>query len=371
MGSDLRRKGILGAMAALRDFRVCISSLLAMVPAFLLAAPADASLNRTRLASTVRTGPVEMVVALEDSVFLPGQRTSAMICVTNRGGQTLAFAPEPAVCGVGRTSLKVWTVARWGAWFWMPRSFTCCLAFPSWAIPPISPLESEGSTCCSTDLTSYGRYYSSSDLVQLRSDPTRALRHSRLAPGRYALQVTYHLPAEENHWREPLVVDSDTLFFDVMPAPSKPEESDLLSRYALAVDSCPGEPFQRRQELTSGWLPRFMNSRLFLDVFMSSGFFTARIPRDSLFSWLDPHGARPTSRAILLDLLLRTSSSRPHHDLVMMSAFARGDLDRRVVQDWKSRPRRQGVRDSVYAERKRYSLRGWPPYGTWIERGSP
>jgi len=182
--------------------------------------------------------------------------------------------------------------------------------------------------------------------------------------------VTYSLPAEQNRWREPLAVDSDTLFFDVMPAPSKPEERDLLSRYTLTVDSCPGEPFQRRQELSSGWLPRFTNSRLFLDVFVSSGFSKAQIPPDSLFSWLDPHGARPTSRAVLLDLLLRTSSPGPHHDLVMISAFARGDLDRRVVQDWKSRPRRQDVRDSVYAERKKYLLRGWPPYGTWIEQGS-
>jgi hypothetical protein len=208
--------------------------------------------------------------------------------------------------------------------------------------------------------------------VQLGSDPTRTLRHSRLAPGRYALQVTYPLPAEQNHWREPLAVDSDTLFFDVMPAPSKPEERDLLSRYALAVDSCPGELFQCRQELRSEWLPRFTNSMLFLDVFMSSGGFSrAQVPRDSLFSWLDPHGARPTSRAILLDLLLRSQSSEAHRDLAVMSAFARGDLDRRVVQDWKSRPRRHGVRDSVYAERKKYSMRGWPPYGTWVERESP
>jgi hypothetical protein len=117
-----------------------------MVSVCLLATPADATLDPTRLVSTVRTGPIEMIVALEDSVFLPGQRTSAMICVTNRGGQTLDFAPEPALCGVGHTSLKLWMVGRGGAWFWMSIGYTCCLALQSWAIPPISPLESEGST---------------------------------------------------------------------------------------------------------------------------------------------------------------------------------------------------------------------------------
>jgi hypothetical protein len=55
----------------------------------------------------------------------------------------------------------------------------------------------------------------------------------------------------------------------------------------------------------------------------------------------------------------------------MLSPYARGDLARRVIADWRALPWRRSVRDSVYAERKKYLIRNRPPYGTFKDEMEP
>lgn len=298
-------------MAASRRIRAGLPSLLGLVLACLAPAPGIASLDSARLVSTVQSGPLEMVVALEDSSFGAGQRTCVLVCVTNRGKTTIPFVPVPIYSDDSRTSVNIWRIGTHGAWFLLRRTFySCPTVIHPYAVPPISPLEPGGSVCYTSNLGStYATYYASTrDGAQLKSDPTRAFLNSRFAMGRYALQITYWLRGEQNGWREPLALESDTLFFDVT-SPTVAENA-ILSRY----------------------------------------------------------GTRTTSRAMLLDLLFQMSSSGARRDPAALSAFARGDLAKRVIEDWSSRPGRYHVRDSVYAERKKWLLQGWPPYGTYIER---
>jgi hypothetical protein len=355
-------------VVASRAFRVGLPSLLGLVSALLAPLCASASLDPARIVSKVLSGPLEMVVALDDSSFVAGQRTCVLVCVTNRGETTIPFVPEPIYSDESRTSVNVWRIGTHGAWFLLRRTFTSCpFAIHPYAVPPISPLEPGGSVCYSSNLcTAYATNYPVVDRLRLKGGPTGAFLNSRFAMGRYALQVTYSLRGEQNGWREPLALESDTLFFEVTSPPAS--ENDLLSRYAASIDSARGEPSPLRQELTARWLPRFLNSRFFETVFLQSGRFAQEIPRDRLFTWLDPYGTRPTSRALLLDLLFRISSSGARQDPAALSKFARGDLAKRVIEDWSSRPSRYHVRDSVYADRKKRLLREWPPYGTWIER---
>jgi hypothetical protein len=200
----------------------------------------------------------------------------------------------------------------------------------------------------------------------LYADPTYALIDSRLGTGRYAVQVSYIIGGEQNHWRAPVQLQSDTLFFNVSGVAGTWEDS-VLAGYARAVDSAMAVPRPTMSGVASQWLPRFSNSRLFVDVFMDAGVHGDSIPRDRLFAWMDPFERRSTSRAMLLDLLFFLSAHDRMVDPSALSSFARGDLAQRVIQDWKARPRRWSFRDSVYAERKKYLIRGHPPYGTWVE----
>lgn len=191
----------------------------------------------------------------------------------------------------------------------------------------------------------------------------------RLAAGCYALQVSYTLKGEQNSWPQPIQLQSDTLFFGVSRSLG-PREDSLLAEYGRAVDSALAVPRPRMNGVASQWLPHFSNSRLFIDVFMDTG--RDSIPRDQLFARIDPYERKPTSRAMLLDLLFRLSEPKGTRDPSTVSAFALGDLSRRVVEDWRARPRRWAFRDSVYQERKnsKYLIRGHPPYGTWAEPGN-
>ncbi|HYJ33542.1 MAG TPA: hypothetical protein VE326_10020, partial [Candidatus Binatia bacterium] len=201
------------------------------------------------------------------------------------------------------------------------------------------------------------------------SDPTYALLSSRLATGQYALQVSYVLRGGQNQWREPLQLQSDTLFFNVAEAAGTWEDS-LLAGYARAVDSVLALPGVRRNRAALEWLPRFSNSRFFTDVLLDTWSGPDSIPPERLFGLLDPNGNRSTSRAVMLDLLLGLRTPTTMRDPSTLSPYARGDLARQVIDHWKALKWRWGYRDSVYAERQKYPIRDHPPYGTWIEPGN-
>ncbi|HTM01703.1 MAG TPA: hypothetical protein VL503_11345 [Candidatus Omnitrophota bacterium] len=308
-----------------------------------------------------------MTVALEDSTYVVGQRASLFVCVTNRGASTISFAPEP-----GSTyGFKFWRIARYGAWFAMHDSRADALAGHGYKVPPISPLEPGGTISGFINLNSYGAAidYLSHDRLRLVADPTRALFSSRLPLGRYAIHVTYFARQGFDERRMNMSIQSDTLFFRVVAASPEPEETERLSRYAASIDSCRANGLCWNRT-AARWLPGFAGSRFFSDVFFTSGLLWPLSGVNILVS-VDPNGARLVSDALMLEHIYRSPSLERLRATMIASAprYPAGSLPSLVLEDWNARPARQAIRDSVYAERRKYLVRGHPPYGTWVEKG--
>lgn len=143
-------------MAAPHRIRVGLPSLLGLAFALLLPLCARASLDRARLISTVRSGPLEMRVALEDSHYMTGQRTCALVCITNLDRSLIPFVPVPDRGGDALLWVQLWRIAPGGTWFAMHANIDCDLrGIHSFMVPPVSPLEPSGSTCNTLPLNNW------------------------------------------------------------------------------------------------------------------------------------------------------------------------------------------------------------------------
>jgi hypothetical protein len=350
---------------AVPRFRAGSPSLIGVALAALLATPSYASTDPARLISTVREGSLEMTVALADSTYVPGQHISAFICVVNRGTSTLAFAPDP---GFPFTFVQLWKIAPQGAWFAMHRSWFDAIVRHEYADPPVCALEPGGSATGSFVLNSLF-IGGNTENVSSAVGPTRALPGSRLQVGRYACHVIYLARERVDDTRMRLRVESDTLFFRVVPSPGTPEEGKLLTEYASAIDSCEGNGLCRNR-VSSRWLKRFAGTAFFSDIFLSAGVLWP-LAGVNLLQSADPNGKNPVRAALMLDLVNRLSSLDRIRPTILAGApaYPYGSLASRVVSDYRARPRRNAFRDSVYTERRKYLIRGHPPYGRWIEKG--